>query len=214
LPFGVRPGVKLTQDKEKARALLNEAGYANGNGFPVIRLLINRNDIQQRIARSVARMWKQNLNLDTEIIVKEASELEAAKAMGEYDAIRRGIVLPTADETANFMAIFHSDGNTMSDEIDQQHDGPPKAGFDPELRDHDAESESRVPDEPSQKTGQANENLMIFSEEEALYEVRAIPLYFPTSYSLVKPYVEGFETNSLDSPSLKNVVIDHGWQPK
>jgi hypothetical protein len=51
------------------------------------------------------------------------------------------------------------------------------------------------------------------SEEDALYEMRAVPLYFPTSYSLVKPYVQGFDINGLDSPSLRNVVIDNDWQP-
>jgi hypothetical protein len=44
-------------------------------------------------------------------------------------------------------------------------------------------------------------------------ELPAIPLYFPTSYSLVKPYVLGFETNTLDAPSLKEVRIDNNWQP-
>jgi len=39
-------------------------------------------------------------------------------------------------------------------------------------------------------------------------------LYFPTSYSLVKPYVRGFEMNGLDAPSLRDVSIDNTWQPK
>jgi hypothetical protein len=54
----------------------------------------------------------------------------------------------------------------------------------------------------------------ILSEEDAVAELRAIPLYFPTSYSLVKPYVSGFDFNSLDAPSLKDVSIDNSWQPK
>ncbi len=54
----------------------------------------------------------------------------------------------------------------------------------------------------------------ILTETEALFEFPAIPLYFPTSYSLVKPYILGFETNNLDAPSLKNVRIDNNWQPK
>jgi hypothetical protein len=53
-----------------------------------------------------------------------------------------------------------------------------------------------------------------FNEAEALYQLRGIPLYFPISYSLVKPYVRGFDVNSLDAPSLKDVTIDSGWQPK
>jgi hypothetical protein len=52
------------------------------------------------------------------------------------------------------------------------------------------------------------------SEANAIYELWAIPLYFPTSYSLVKPYVSGFEMNSLDAPSLADVSINSDWQPK
>ena len=54
----------------------------------------------------------------------------------------------------------------------------------------------------------------ITTEQDAVAQLRAIPLYFPTSYSLVKPYVSGFEFNSLDAPSLKDVSIDNSWQPK
>jgi hypothetical protein len=53
----------------------------------------------------------------------------------------------------------------------------------------------------------------VLTEQQALEMLPAIPLYFPTSYSLVKPYVQGFETNSLDAPSLKNVKINNAWQP-
>ena len=55
---------------------------------------------------------------------------------------------------------------------------------------------------------------MILSEEDALYQFDAIPLYFPTSYSLVKPYVTGFEMNGLDAPLLNTVTIDNTWQLK
>jgi oligopeptide transport system substrate-binding protein len=82
---------KFALDSERAKQLLERAGFPKGEGFPKIHLLINRNDTQQRVARLVARMWKQNLNLDTEIDVKEPAELEAFRAAGQFDLIRRGI---------------------------------------------------------------------------------------------------------------------------
>ena len=54
----------------------------------------------------------------------------------------------------------------------------------------------------------------ILTEEQALGEMLAIPLYFPTSYSLVKPYIQGFVINILGAPSLKDVRIDNNWRPK
>jgi len=151
---------------------------------------------------------KQNLNLETEIIVKEGVELEEAKAAGEYEAVRRGIVLPTADETANFLAIFHSDasvtGETTTDSIGLTRQvfriGQPTPHL---LESRKIEGKQSI-----------QEDATILSEEDALYELRAIPLYFPTSYSLAKGYVKGFDSNILDSPSLKDVEIDSDWRTK
>ena len=53
LPFGNKTNKLLSQDKEKAKDLLDEAGFPDGQDFPVIKLVINRNDAQQRVARSV-----------------------------------------------------------------------------------------------------------------------------------------------------------------
>jgi hypothetical protein len=52
----------------------------------------------------------------------------------------------------------------------------------------------------------------ILSEAQALRELPAMPIYFASSYALVKPYVVGFDTNLLDAPSLKHVRIDSSWQ--
>ena len=54
--------------------------------------------------------------------------------------------------------------------------------------------------------------LPILSEAQALRELPAMPIYFASSYALVKPYVVGFEANLLDAPSLKHVRIDTSWQ--
>lgn len=101
--------IGVAYDVEVARGHLAAAGFPNGKGFPKIRLVINPNNLQQRIAKFIARMWRQNLNIETDIIVKEAAEIEAARASGEYDLMRRGIVLPTADELVSLAAIFGSD---------------------------------------------------------------------------------------------------------
>ncbi len=53
---------------------------------------------------------------------------------------------------------------------------------------------------------------IVLSEAQALRELPAIPIYFATSNILVKPYVEGFQTNLLDAPILKYVRIDTGWK--
>ncbi len=225
LPFDENAKLKITQDNEKGKNLLTEAGFPNGENFPTVRLLINRNNVQQRIARSVAKMWKENLNIETEITVKESSELDALKNSGDFDLIRRGVVLPTTDETANMLAILSSNEKPI-DTKSEFEKGSVKEN--PKIEKSKDENNSLLQVSSNllvkDKTIN-NKNLMseipenfeenpILTEAEALYEFPAIPLYFPTSYSLVKPYILGFETNNLDAPSLKNVRIDNNWQPK
>lgn len=227
LPYAEKRRARLSQDNEKARALLTAAGFPDGKNFPTVRLFINRNNVQQKIARSVARMWKQNLNIETEIVVKENEELEEIKKSGEFDVIRRGVVLPTSDETANMLAIFSGDNKKIKEEQTKTAQADKKTA-DSASDLSQAKTQSNAAGSAAAKTpaknatsattpatGEPDETeQIILTEEEAILELPAIPLYFPTSYSLVKPYVEGFDINTLDAPSLKDVRINNFWQPK
>ncbi len=212
LPLVDNQSAELVLDIVKAKQLLEKAGYPNGTGFPPIRLLLNRNDTQMRVARVVAKMWKQNLNLETEITVKEPSEIENARALGEYDLVRRGVVLPTVDEAVSMTAIFGSQ---------QKAESPPTVLPKGSEKTYPltAKSPSQRPIEnaqPEAKPSAEHTDLApdrILTEDVAVFEVNAIPLYYPKSYSLIKPYVNGFEMNGLDAPQLVDISIDSTWQP-
>jgi len=212
LPYDADINDKLAQDADQARKLLESAGFPNGEGFPVIRLVINRNDTQLRVARSVVRMWKQNLNLNAEIVVKESGEMESVRAVGDFDIIRRGVVFPTLDRFVSFGAIFPIERKT--DPRPGRKETEPKQ----EPASKHPESGTKGPngaDEPDgTELGSTDPEDAEIDYSAAIYDFRLIPLYFPVSYGLVKPYVQGFEINGLDSPSLKDVRIDSDWQPK
>jgi hypothetical protein len=78
----------------------------------------------------------------------------------------------------------------------------------PNVRGDTAEGEASPVAPPSKSAPQP-----ILSEQQALEELPAIPIYFASSYALVKPYVAGFDANLLDAPSLQHVRIDTNWQP-
>ncbi|HKP70363.1 MAG TPA: peptide ABC transporter substrate-binding protein [Pyrinomonadaceae bacterium] len=205
LSFSRDPEAVIVQDISRARDLLAEAGYPRGEGFPAIKLVINRNDTQTRVARAVARMWKQNLNVETEIVVKENAEVETARITGDFDLIRRNAVFPTADELMSILTLLKPPVTPPAANATQS----------PEPREGVEAEDSRTPNNASSPTPSPVESPDVtMSEANAIFELWAIPLYFPTSYSLVKPYVSGFETNSLDAPSLQSVAIDSNWQPK
>lgn len=213
LPLGDKKSLQLSYDVQRAKQLLVDAGYAAGVNFPRIKLLVNRNDTQQRVARAVAKMWKQNLNLDTDIIVRELSEIDTARALGEYDLVRRGVVLPTMDEFVGIAAIFDSPKNAAVSL------NPLKIGENGDDKDAatlgSVQSEDNLSGQFSERHSEVfQEKNIVETEEEALSELTAIPLYFPMAYSLVKPYVRGFEVNGLDTMALESISIDSSWQPK
>ena len=218
IPLGNLKGEALSFDVEKAKKLFEKAGYTDGQTIRPIRLVINRNDTQQRVARSVARMWKQNLNVDTDIIVTDPVEIESVRATGEFDLLRRGIVLPTTDEAVCLTAIFGSgkvltagDPQLSRAESSKTETSVPTLLYG-ENRDNELLKDPFVRQPENQ--GPISPPVATFTEQDALYELTAIPLYFPTSYSLLKPYVQGFDINGLDAPSLKAVTIRSDWLPK
>lgn len=217
LPFDDENGKKFAQDKERAKELLAEAGFEDGENFPVVRLVINRNDVQQRIAKSIVKMWKQTLNIDTIIIAKEASEIEIVRQTGEFDILRRGVVLPTADETAGLKAIFEAVAAAQTAIVPAAENTLPNAANMQSNSNTQSNNSNQTPSDKQNEPlppAEIVEVKPILTEDEAITEIPAIPLYFPTSYLLVKPYIHGFEINSLDAPSLKDVRIDNNWQPK
>lgn len=210
LPLSGRVHRPLAFDAVRARDLLEKAGYPDGAGFPPIRLVVNRNDTQQRVARSVAKMWQQNLGIETQVSISETAEMDLLRSSGDFDLIRRGVVLPTTDELVGLTAIFGSPEKNrqraMPRTTDQQRPPEQIVPGTPVNGPSEAKSDG--------ESGPSGEAIELLTEADALHEMIAIPLYFPVSYALVKPYVRGFEINGLDAYLLRDVSIDSDWRPE
>ncbi len=189
---GEKPVVNKTEliqhDAQKARELLAEAGYADGDGFPVIRLLINRNDQQRIVAQSIAAMWRATLSIETEIVMRNWDEYEAAIKAGDYDVVRRGVVMQTTSELLNLRLLFAGPDSDVLQVVPTAPNGNPGSVTTPE------------------------EKEVVETESQALKDLKAVPIYFASSYAMVKPYVSGFDSNVLDAPCLKKTRLDTTWK--
>ncbi|HEX9919567.1 MAG TPA: peptide ABC transporter substrate-binding protein, partial [Pyrinomonadaceae bacterium] len=192
-------------DADGARRLLAEAGFGGGNNFPRIRLLVNRNEQHRAVAAAIAGMWRNVLGVETEIVLRNWDEYEAALRSGDYDVARRSMVMQTVDEESNMLAMFDPERLNFATrpEIGEGAEASASPSPRPDTR-GDVTDVEASPNSPQSISAPQS----IQSERQALEEMPAIPIYFASSYALVKPYVAGFDSNLLDAPSLQRVRID------
>jgi len=77
--FGAAPGdpdiapwlLDYEQGKVKAQEFLAEAGYPNGEGFPVVTLMHNTSEGHRAIAEAIQAMWRETLNVEVEVTNQE-----------------------------------------------------------------------------------------------------------------------------------------------
>lgn len=197
-------------DADGARRLLAEAGYGGGNNFPRIRLLVNRNEQHRAVAAAIAGMWRNVLGVETEIVLRNWDEYEAALRSGDYDVARRSMVMQTVDEESNMLAMFDPERLNFATRPETGEGAEASAA--PSTRPDRRGDATDVEASPN-STQSISAPQPMLSEQQALEEMPAIPIYFASSYALVKPYVAGFDSNLLDAPSLQHVRIDTNWQP-
>ncbi|QQS34051.1 MAG: peptide ABC transporter substrate-binding protein [Acidobacteriota bacterium] len=199
LPLSDSKEARFEHDVEAAKASLTAAGFPDGKGFPTVKLVVNRNNVQQKVARAVAKMWKEELNIETEIVLKEAAEMDAVRRSGDFDLIRRGVVLPSPNETASLLAIFDRRKKAAAAGTTLPQGTPTPQTSSTPVNSNSAAASPMPTDED------------LLTELSAIYDVEAIPLYFPRSYALVQPYVQGFDLNGIDSPSVGSLSVDTAW---
>lgn len=75
---------------EEAQALLAEAGYPNGEGFPEVTLTYNVGGLKQSVAEAIQQMWKENLGVNVTLEAVEGTAIGTIRSNGEFDIVRHG----------------------------------------------------------------------------------------------------------------------------
>jgi ABC-type transport system substrate-binding protein len=125
-PAANSEGLKEIQnyDVEKAKQLLTEAGFPNGQGFPKVTLwLRNENQTRQAVAQAIAASIKQNLGIDVDVSNKEfKTYMDALNA--KPTQIQFGMVSYGFDflDPSNMLGVWLSGGrhnwnNTQFDDM-------------------------------------------------------------------------------------------------
>ncbi|MGN1370179.1 MAG: peptide ABC transporter substrate-binding protein [Aristaeellaceae bacterium] len=102
----------LVEDVEKAKQLLADAGYPNGEGFPTLTYTYPNSDKEALLAQAIQAQLKQNLGITIELNGVEDQVYSSTRAEGKYELIRHSW---TADfnDPINYLDLYtsYSGGN-------------------------------------------------------------------------------------------------------
>ncbi|WP_246745052.1 peptide ABC transporter substrate-binding protein [Thiospirochaeta perfilievii] len=74
----------------EAKKLLAEAGYPNGEGFPVLPILYNTSEGHKKMAEFIQAQWKENLGIDVTLENQEWKTFLSSKNQHDYSIARSG----------------------------------------------------------------------------------------------------------------------------
>jgi oligopeptide transport system substrate-binding protein len=175
-------------DLEAARKLLAQAGYPGGRGLRSIEILFNTSEGHRKVAEAIQQDW-QRLGVDVRLRNLEWQTHLATTRKMEYDVARAGWTGDYPDPNT-FLDLFVTDGV-------QNETGWGNADFD------------RLIDRATREPDAAKRMQILHEAEEILMgELPVFPIYFYVSTNLVKPYVQGFFSNSQDLHPLPSISID------
>jgi oligopeptide transport system substrate-binding protein len=180
---------RTAQDADEARALLAEAGFPGGAGFPVLSLLYNSSDAHAQIAQAIQQMWKQTLGIDIRLENKEWKVYLADTQQGRYDIARASWIGDYVDPNTFLDMWITGGGNNRARWSHARYD---------ELI---AQAARTV--EPAARYAAFQEAEGILMEQ-----VPITPLYFYRSKSLVQPSVKGWHPTLLDHHPYKHVYLE------
>lgn len=107
---------------EEAKALLAEAGYPNGEGFPTITYSANDAGYHIPVAEYVQSVWKDELGITMNIEKVEWNSFLPLRRAGDFDISRNGWVMDYNDPS-NIIELFttgngNNDGKYSNPEFD------------------------------------------------------------------------------------------------
>jgi oligopeptide transport system substrate-binding protein len=186
---GYAPPEGIPYDPQRARELLAEAGYPNGQGFPAMEILYNTSDSHRRIAEAIQQMWKDTLGIEVNLYNQDWKVFLASQNNADYDIVRGSWIGDYLDPMT-FLDVFVTNG------------GNNRTGW----------SSPRYDALIAQANGTADPaaRAAVLREAEALLleEAPLLPIYVYTRLNLISPHVKNWHDSLIGEIFFKELRLE------
>ena len=107
---------------EEARALLAEAGYPDGEGFPVVEYLYNTSDAHKAVAEALQYMWEEELGVKVTLNNQEWAAFLQTRKDGDYSIARNGWIADYNDPISFLDMWMTGGGNNDAQYENEEYD--------------------------------------------------------------------------------------------
>lgn len=158
---------------EKARELLAEAGYPNGEGFPTVEYTYNTDDKHKAIAEALQNMWQEVLGVTVTLSNQDWNVFLESRKQGDYQIARNGWIADYNDP-CSFLDMWYTDGGNN----DAQYSNP----------EYDA-----LIDQAKATSNQEERMAAFHAAEDILIEQDSVlaPIYFYTQLYMLADDIQG-----------------------
>ena len=178
---------------EKARALLAEAGFPGGRGFPQLDILFNTAESNKQTQEIVQQMWKNVLGIKVNLVNQEwrvfLDNTKASKL--NFNGFSQWLWTGDYVDPNAFLELLASGS-------DNNHTAWKDKKYDSML------NAANVEIDPTKRMKMLHD-----AEAYMLTQQPVIPLFVGPSSFMRKPYVKNLLANLLDQHDWRNVYIDH-----
>lgn len=175
--LGYEPPKTFGYDPEKARELLAEAGYPNGEGFRQFELMYNTSEGHRRIAVAIQQMWNKELNLQVTLANQEWKVFLDTMDNMDFDIARAGWIGDYVDPLTFLDLSTSANGNNNTGFSDPV--------FDEMIYEY----------VPAARTEEERLKRFYEAEEYLMKRMPIIPIYTYESKYLMDPSVKGVYPN-------------------
>lgn len=190
-----------TYDPEKARMLLQKAGFGNGKGFPkplILQINSGGGDRNIQTAEVIQKMLKENLNIDVDINVMQFAEhletLETGKAL--FWRTQWSADYPDPE---TFLTLLYSKHipEKLSDKSYINSVRYKSAKFDSlfEAALREIDTKKRF-------------DLYRQADQVAMDDAAIMPIFYDENYRLIHPNVKNFDINAMEYRDLTRVYLE------